>query len=92
MILSVVPLRLTFRVAEPEGLARRLPFLANGVTGRGLGEGNEVTGAGNPVLYEGQLPRAYPEGTRDAPETPQKMLLYTCSYRQLVPGTEHWMR
>ena len=88
----MVPLRLTFRVAEPEVLARHLRPSANGVTDQGLGERNEVTGAGNPVLYEGQLPRAYPEGTRDAPETPQKMLLYTCSYRQLVPGTEHWMR
>ena len=43
---------LTFRVAEPEGLARRLPLLANGVTDQGLGGRNEVTEAGNPVLYE----------------------------------------
>jgi len=33
--------RLTFRVAEPEGLARRLPLLANGVTDQGLGERND---------------------------------------------------
>ena len=44
--------RLTFRVAEPEGLARRLPTLANGVTDQGLGGRNEVTGAGNPVLCD----------------------------------------
>ena len=43
-------LQLTFRVAEPEGLARRLPLLANGVTDQGLGERSVATGAGNPVL------------------------------------------
>ena len=54
-LLSLVAFRLTFRVAEPEGLARRLPLLANGVTDQGLGERNEVTGAGNPVLCVVQL-------------------------------------
>ena len=44
------PLRITFRVAEPEGLARRLPLLANGVTDQGLGEVSAANEAGNPVL------------------------------------------
>jgi len=44
--------QLTFRVAEPEGLARRLPPLANGVTDQGLGGRSEATGAGNPVLCD----------------------------------------
>ena len=43
---------ITFRVAEPEVLARHLRFSANGVTARGLGGRNEVTGAGNPVLCD----------------------------------------
>jgi hypothetical protein len=38
------------RVAEPEGLARRLPLLANGVTDQGLGGESEANGAGNAVL------------------------------------------
>ena len=42
--------RLTFRVAEPAGLARRLPLLANGVTDQGLGEESAANEAGNPVL------------------------------------------
>jgi hypothetical protein len=45
--------RLTVRVAEPEGLARRLPLLANGVTDRGLGVVSKANEAGNPVLAEG---------------------------------------
>ena len=45
---------LTFRVAEPEGLARRLPTLANGVTDQGLGEVSAANEAGNPVLGDGQ--------------------------------------
>ena len=45
--------RLTFRVAEPEVLARHLRFSANGVTARRLGGRSEATGAGNPVLAEG---------------------------------------
>jgi hypothetical protein len=49
-IWSLSVFQLTFRVAEPEGLARRLPPLANGVTDQGLGGRNEVTGAGNLVL------------------------------------------
>ncbi len=49
-----IPCRLTFRVAEPEGLAHCLRFSANSVTGQGLGERNEVTGAGKPVLYDGR--------------------------------------
>ncbi|MCG3769176.1 MAG: hypothetical protein JW384_00296 [Nitrosomonadaceae bacterium] len=36
--LILVAFHLTFRVAEPAGLARRLPLLANGVTDQGLGE------------------------------------------------------
>jgi len=43
--------QLTFRVAEPEGLARRLPILANGVTDQGLGGVSAANGAGNAVLY-----------------------------------------
>ena len=42
--------RLTFRVAEPEVLARHLRFSANGVTARRLGGRSEATEAGNPVL------------------------------------------
>ena len=53
-LLSLIAFHITFRVAEPAGLARRLPPLANGVTDQGLGERNEVTGAGNPVLSEVQ--------------------------------------
>jgi hypothetical protein len=34
---SLATFQLTFRVAEPEGLARRLPLLANGVTDQGFG-------------------------------------------------------
>ena len=47
-------LHITFRVAEPAGLARRLPLLANGVTDQGLGEVTSAArnGAGNPVLYD----------------------------------------
>ena len=45
------PFPLTFRVAEPEGLARHLRLSANGVTARGLGEESEANEAGNPVLY-----------------------------------------
>ena len=47
-------LRITFRVAEPEGLARRLPLLANGVTDQGLGEVSAANEAGNPVLCDGR--------------------------------------
>ena len=55
---------ITFRVAEPEGLARRLPPLANGVTDQGLGEVTSTArnGAGNPVLCDGQSQRACPAG------------------------------
>jgi hypothetical protein len=49
-LLSLIAFHITFRVAEPEGLARRLPPLANGVTDQGLGGRSEATGAGNPVL------------------------------------------
>jgi hypothetical protein len=48
-ILSLVAFRLTARVAEPKGLARRLPFLAHGVTDQGLGGVSAANGAGNPV-------------------------------------------
>jgi len=50
-----LPLHITFRVAEPAGLAHRLRPSANGVTGQGLGEvTNEVRNvAGNAVLGEG---------------------------------------
>ena len=51
-ILSLAVLHITFRVAEPEGLARRLPLLANGVTDQGLGGRSAATGAGNPVLAD----------------------------------------
>ena len=50
--MAALALRLTFRVAEPEGLARHLRLSANGVTARGLGGRNEVTGAGNLVLCD----------------------------------------
>jgi len=45
------------RVAEPAGLARRLPILANGVTDQGLGEVTSEARnvAGNAVLAEGQF-------------------------------------
>jgi hypothetical protein len=45
--------RLTFRVAEPEVLARCLPPLANSVTARRLGGTTSTarSAAGNPVLY-----------------------------------------
>ena len=49
-LLSLTAFHITFRVAEPEGLARRLPLLANGVTDQGLGEVSEANEAGNPVL------------------------------------------
>jgi hypothetical protein len=49
-VLSLAALQLTFRVAEPEALARHLRFSANGVTARGLGEVSAANGAGNPVL------------------------------------------
>jgi hypothetical protein len=49
-ILSLTVFRLTFRVAEPEGLARRLPPLANGVTDQGLGGVSAANEAGNAVL------------------------------------------
>ena len=48
---SITPFHITFRVAEPEVLARHLRFSANGVTARGLGEVSAANGAGNPVLY-----------------------------------------
>ena len=51
---------LTFRVAEPEGLARHLRPSANGVTAQGLGGRSEATEAGNPVLTEGQSPVGLP--------------------------------
>ena len=47
---SLIAFHITFRVAEPEGLARRLPLLANGVTDQGLGEESAANEAGNPVL------------------------------------------
>ena len=47
-LLSLTAFQLTFRVAEPEGLARRLPLLANGVTDQGLGGRSAATGAGTP--------------------------------------------
>ena len=55
---------LTFCVAEPAGLARRLPLLANGVTDQGLGEVTSEARnvAGNAVLAEGQPQRACPDG------------------------------
>ena len=56
-LLSLIAFRITFRVAEPAGLARRLPPLANGVTDQGLGGRSEATGAGNPVLYEVMAPK-----------------------------------
>ena len=59
-LLSLTAFQLTFRVAEPEGLARRLPPLANGVTDQGLGGRSEATGAGNPVLCAVQLPPHLP--------------------------------
>jgi hypothetical protein len=40
-LLSLTVFHITFRVAEPEGLARRLRFSANGVTDQGLGERND---------------------------------------------------
>jgi len=60
--------RITFRVAEPEGLARRLPHLANGVTDQGLGEVTSAArnGAGKPVLAEGAFHR-YRNCTRNLP-------------------------
>ena len=51
-LLFLTPFHLTFRVAEPEVLARHLRFSANGVTARRLGGRSEATGAGNPVLNE----------------------------------------
>ena len=53
-LLSLTAFQLTSRVAEPEGLARRLPLLANGVTDQGLGGRSEATEAGNPVLCDGR--------------------------------------
>ena len=49
-LFSLTAFQLTFRVAEPAGLARRLPLLANGVTDQGLGEESAANEAGNPVL------------------------------------------
>ena len=64
--------RLTFRVAEPAAWARhlRLCSSANGVTGQGLGEvTNEVrSGAGKPVLAEGQPDCACHDGKRGSSE------------------------
>ena len=49
----ILPLfHITSRVAEPAGLARRLPPLANDVTDQGLGEESTANGAGNPVLTD----------------------------------------
>ena len=64
--MSLAALHITVRVAEPAGLARCLPPLANGVTDQGLGERNEVTGAGNPVLCDGQSHRVCLKGKPDA--------------------------
>jgi len=52
--LSLAALHITFRVAEPAGLARRLPPLANGVTDQGLGVVTSAARnkAGNPVLAD----------------------------------------
>jgi len=53
-LLSLTAFQLTMRVAEPEGPARCLPLLANGVTDQGLGEvtSEARNGAGNAVLAE----------------------------------------
>ena len=57
--LIVPQFHITFRVAEPAGLARRLPLLANDVTDQGLGEVTSAArnGAGNPVLYAVGIPQ-----------------------------------
>jgi len=70
--ISLPQFHLTFRVAEPEGLAHRLRFPANGVTGQGLGEvTNEVRNvAGKPVLCAVVLA----QGLTNTP-----MLLHLCS-------------
>jgi hypothetical protein len=60
--LVLAPFHLTFRVAEPAGLAHRLRPSANGVTGQGLGVVSVANGAGNPVLYAVQPHRACPDG------------------------------
>jgi hypothetical protein len=59
---SLIVFRITFRVAEPAVRAGRLRpcFSANGMTAQGLGERSAATGAGNPVLAEGQFPRSLP--------------------------------
>jgi hypothetical protein len=59
-LLSLTAFQLTVRVAEPEGLAHCLRFSANSVTGQGLGERSEATGAGNPVLGVVWLTRQAP--------------------------------
>jgi hypothetical protein len=60
--MGLTALHLTLRVAEPAAWARRLPLLANGVTGQGLGvvtsearneAGNAVLGAVQPSRHTG---------------------------------------
>ena len=50
--MSLAALHITFRVAEPAGLACHLRPSANGMTGQGLGVVSVANEAGNPVLGE----------------------------------------